>query len=183
MIQVILINGHPKSGKDKFVWYCKKYCKTMGIKVYNFSTVDKVKKVAKKLGWDGSKTDEARKFLADMKRIWTSYNDGPFKSTIKRIEKKINERSIFFIHCREPEEIKKFVDYYGDIITTLYLDKPGHVPDNPADKNVKNYKYQHWLDSNVSDDELQVCAENWIDSLVEQGLINKYIECDCEEKN
>ena len=109
MKQVIIINGNAKSKKDTFVYFCKKYCKNMDIKVYNFSTVDKVKKVAKKLGWDGQKTDEARKFLADMKRIWTNYNNGPFDSTIKRIEKKITDKSIFFIHCREPKKFKNLL--------------------------------------------------------------------------
>lgn len=173
MIKVIIINGYAKSGKDKFVYFCKKYCKTMDIKVFNYSTVDKVKKVAKKLGWDGSKTDEARKFLADMKRVWSSYNDGPFLTTVKRIEKKANGKSIFFVHCREPKEIKKFAQHYGDLMITLYLDKPGHIPDNPSDKNVKNYKYDYYIDSNITDDELQTSAENWIKTLDEQGLINK----------
>lgn len=173
MIQVILINGHPKSGKDKFVYFCKKHCKSMDIKVYNYSTVDKVKKAAKKLDWDGAKTDEARKFLADMKRIWTNFNDGPFNSTVKRIEKKANGDSIFFIHCREPKEIKKFAEHYGEFMITLYLDKPGHIPDNPADKNVKNYKYDYTIDSNIEDDDLKESAKLWINLLVEQGLINK----------
>lgn len=173
MIQVVIINGHPKSGKDKFVWFCKKYCKKMDIKIHNFSTVDKVKKAAKKLGWDGEKTDEARKFLADVKRVWTSYNDGPFNTTVERIDKKYKENSIFFVHCREPKEIKKFATHYGESMITVYLDKPGHIPDNTADKNVKNYNYDHYIDSNISDEELQESAIKWIDSLVEQGAINK----------
>lgn len=173
MVQVVIINGNAKSKKDTFVYFCKKYCKTMNIKVHNLSTVDKVKKIAKKLGWNGSKTDEARKFLSDMKRVWTNFNDGPFLTTIKRIDKKYTENSLFFIHCREPKEIKKFVDHYGEKITTLYLDKPGHVPNNSSDKNVKNYKYDYYIDTNVTDEEIQKSAENWIKTLDEQGLINK----------
>jgi len=173
MIKVIVLNGYAKSGKDKFVWYTKKYCKQMGIKVYNFSTVDKVKKVAKKLGWNGSKTDESRKFLADMKRVWTNYNDGPFLTTVKRIEKKSTDTSIFFIHCREPKEIQKFKNHFGDLMITLYLDKPGHIPDNTSDKNVKKYKYDYYIDSNISNEELKESTENWVNVLDEQGLINK----------
>ena len=70
------------------------------------------------------------------------------------------------------KEIQKFVDYYGDVIITLYLDKPGHIPDNPADKNVKNYKYDYYINTNIPDEEIQENAENWMISLVEQGLIN-----------
>lgn len=173
MTKVILINGHPKSGKDKFVEYCEKHSKKMGIKVHNLSTVDKVKKVAKKLGWDGKKTDKARKFLSDMKRLWTNFNDGPFISTVEKIEKDFTEKSIFFVHCREPKEIKKFADYYKDSMISLYLDKPGHIPDNTSDKNVKNYKYDYTIDSNIEDDELSESAKNWISSLIEQGKIKK----------
>lgn len=166
MVQVIIINGNAKSKKDTFVWYCKKHCKKSNIKVYNYSTVDKVKKVAKKLGWDGSKTDEARKFLSDMKKVWTSFNDGPFLTTVKRIEKKKTNNSIFFIHCREPKEIQKFVDHYGEMITTLLLDKPGHVPNNYSDKNVKNYEYHHYISTDMTDEEIEISAIDWIDSLL-----------------
>ena len=59
---IIVINGTGGSGKDTFVEYVSKYAK-----VYNFSSVDKVKEIAKLIGWTGTKTDKDRKFLSDLK--------------------------------------------------------------------------------------------------------------------
>ena len=44
--KIIVINGTGGSGKDTFVEYVSKYAK-----VYNFSSVDKVKEIAKLIGW------------------------------------------------------------------------------------------------------------------------------------
>lgn len=48
--KIIVINGTGGSGKDTFVEYVSKYAK-----VYNFSSVDKVKEIAKLIGWTGTK--------------------------------------------------------------------------------------------------------------------------------
>jgi len=48
--QIVVINGTGGSGKDTFVEFCSKYGKVM-----NFSSVDKVKEVARVIGWDGKK--------------------------------------------------------------------------------------------------------------------------------
>ena len=78
---IIVINGTGGSGKDTFVEYVSKYAK-----VYNFSSVDKVKEIAKLIGWTGTKTDKDRKFLSDLKK-----NNSNNKSinVIKSINKRI----------------------------------------------------------------------------------------------
>lgn len=162
MKNIIIINGYPHSGKDNFVEYCKAYAKIFNIKVYNISTVDKIKKIAKKLGWDGKKDDIGRKFLSELKRISIEYNDGPFVYTINKINKKIKNNSLFFVHCREASEIEKFKEYYKDNILTLYLDKDVYIPDNESDKNVKNYKYDVYINANVSKIELFELAKDFI---------------------
>lgn len=43
--QIVIINGTGGSGKDTFVEFCTKYGKIM-----NFSSVDKVKEIAKYIG-------------------------------------------------------------------------------------------------------------------------------------
>ena len=60
--QIIVINGTGGCGKTTFVELTQKYGK-----VINFSSVDKVKEVAKLIGWDGKKTEKDRKFLSDLK--------------------------------------------------------------------------------------------------------------------
>ena len=113
-MKVIIVNGSSSTGKDNFVNYFKKhYGKN---KCVNWSTIDKVKKISKRnFGWNGKKTDEARKFLSEIKRLWIEYNNGTFEDMVAKISKhysKLNESEkcdfIYFIHCREPYEIQKF---------------------------------------------------------------------------
>ena len=62
MKNIIIINGTGGSGKDTFVEFVSKYSK-----VFNFSSVDKVKEVARVIGWSGTKSEKDRKFLSDLK--------------------------------------------------------------------------------------------------------------------
>ena len=64
--QIVIINGTGGCGKDTFVSFVSKYKR-----VYNFSSIDKVKEIAKLIGWDGGKTDKDRKFLSDLKKLTT----------------------------------------------------------------------------------------------------------------
>jgi len=75
-VLLILINGANNSGKDQFVEFFAKHYK---FKTVNLSTIDRVKELSEQyFGWNGKKTEEARKFLAEMKRIWAEFNNGPF---------------------------------------------------------------------------------------------------------
>src|SRR5574344_1185644 len=99
---IVVINGTGGCGKDTFVEMVSKYNK-----VLNVSSVDKVKEVARLIGWDGGKTDKDRKFLFDLKTLTTEYNNMAFndiKSKSKTFE--TTEDEIMFIHIREPENIK-----------------------------------------------------------------------------
>ena len=148
---VIIINGAAGSGKDAFV---KNFTKASRCAVQNFSTVDDVKTLAKCMGWDGGKKhEEDRRFLSDLKDIWTRYNNGPFESVKMRIllgrilhnsecVRKKETGIIFFVHCREPEEIEKFKKEYGRRCRTLLIRRNGIKRfDNHADKNVENFDY------------------------------------------
>ena len=64
--QIVIINGTGGCGKDTFVSFVSKYKR-----VYNFSSIDKVKEIAKLIGWNGGKTDKDRKFLSDLKKLTT----------------------------------------------------------------------------------------------------------------
>jgi len=155
-MKIIILNGSSRVGKDQFANYFKKHYK---YKCVNWSTIDKVKKVSRRnFGWNGKKTDEARLFLSELKRIWTEFNDGPFEDMINKIdnhytklEKKDKQKVIYFIHCREPREIQKFVDKYNDkCITVLLKREDRDVPNNESDKNVANFNYD-FIINNVGD--------------------------------
>ena len=101
----IVINGAGGVGKDTLCELCANHFKVM-----NISSITPIKEIAKTVGWQGEKTDKARKFLADMKKLLVEYNDYPTAwAKEKYTEFLKSEYEILFVHIREPEEISKFV--------------------------------------------------------------------------
>jgi hypothetical protein len=158
-MKVVIVNGSARTGKDKFVNFFSKHYKH---DCFNWSTIDIVKEYAKKdFGWNGKKTDKARLFLSEIKRIWSDFNDGPFQYMVNKIENNQNsdtnnKNTIYFIHCREPKEIKKFVKKYkNDCITILLEREDRPVPNNNSDKNVKNFNYDVTIENNGNEKDLE----------------------------
>ena len=58
-MKVVIINGQGAAGKDSFV----NMCKLIDPKIQNYSTVDGVKDVARKMCWADDKSYKVRKFL------------------------------------------------------------------------------------------------------------------------
>lgn len=143
--QIIIINGTGGSGKDTFVELTKKYAK-----VVNFSSIDKVKEIAKVIGWDGSKNEKDRKFLSDLKRLTTEYNDMSFNN-IKLAVKEFNnsDNEIMFIHIREPEEIERTVKIFK--AKTLLVRRIGlaNITSNYSDANVEDYNYDYIIENST----------------------------------
>ena len=171
-MKVIIINGSSQTGKTNFSRFFKKNYKH---KCVIWSTIDKVKKVSKRnFGWDGKKTEEARKFLSELKRIWIEFNNGPFNDMVNKIsnhQSKLNDKDkknfIYLIDCREPYEIQKFVDKYGnDCITILLKRDDREVPNNLADKNVNNYNYDYIIKNNGDKKGLELNATNLIKKII-----------------
>jgi dephospho-CoA kinase len=156
-MKVIIINGSGGSGKDLFV----KLVSNIYIDCINLSTVDKIKEIAKNnFGWKGEKTNKSRKFLSDIKRVWKEYNDGPFNDIINKIktyeESNNNKDIIYFVHSREPKEIKNFVNYYKDKCVTLLIKRENiDIPNNDSDINVEKYNYDYIIKNNSSIEKLQ----------------------------
>jgi len=71
MKKILIINGSGGVGKDTFVELLSKYVPTL----VHISVVDPVKKIAKYIGWNGSKDEPSRKFLAELKFTIDGYND------------------------------------------------------------------------------------------------------------
>ena len=146
---VIIINGKGGSGKDTICDILNKH-----YPVTNISTITKVKQAARLIfGWDGrTKSDADRKFLSDLKDLWTKYNDGPFKYAYEQYKKFRDKpatayNEIMVIHVREPEEIEKLkkaigfdeVDCKTLLITSERTDDHGYG--NHADDDVDAYPY------------------------------------------
>lgn len=140
------------------------------------STVDFVKEVAKFCGWNGQKTPKDRKFLSDLKDILTQWDDIPYKDIMnsylgcKEIWKQFGyneEKCLYFIMCREPKEIQKFVDRLG--AKTLLVRREAveeTAQSNHADKEVFNYNYDITILNNGTLNELKDTAITFYDSFL-----------------
>ena len=156
--QVIIINGTGGSGKDTFVEFVSKYAK-----IFNFSSVDKVKEIAKAIGWDGQKTEKDRKFLSDLKRLTTEYNDMAFNSVKEAVNLFNNsDNEIMFIHIREPEEIKRAVSSFGAKALLVRREGLASITSNYSDASVENYEYD-FIIKNTTLENLDIQAEQFVE--------------------
>ena len=140
----VIINGKGGAGKDTLCEIASRHFRTM-----NVSSIDPVKKIAALGGWNGGKDDKSRKFLADLKKLFTDYNDLPTEYIYgKYLDFLSSSYEILFVHIREPEEIEKFrkkVDKSGGNCKTLLVtssrckDSYG----NSSDDLVENYNYDY----------------------------------------
>lgn len=143
--QVFIINGSGGVGKDTFV---ELVSKVFNLSVMNFSSVDKVKEIARIIGWTGGKTEKDRKFLSDLKLLCTDYNNMPFNSMSEKVKEFTeSDAAMLFLHIREPEEIEKARVAFGAKTVLIKRDAVKHITSNMADGNVFNYQYDIIIDN------------------------------------
>ena len=146
---VIIINGKGGCGKDTICDILEKHYPTKRI-----STITKVKEAARlTFGWKGGKDLKDRKFLSDLKDLWTDYNDGPFHYAFDEYRKFAEKpvaayNEILVFHVREPLEIKKLkdrIDLSGYVPCVTLLIKSPRTESveygNEADDLVNKYPY------------------------------------------
>ena len=174
---VVIINGKGKVGKDTLIdFVSERYC------TINISSIDIIKQVASELGWDGTKNEKSRKFLSDMKKISSEYNNFPIRYVIDEYRRfKFSNEYIMFVHIREPEEIDKFITNLKEdkffnndtsIISLLITkdDIDNVVYGNNSDDNVENYDYDFIYNNNLPLDEAK---EDFL-KFFEDMLFTKY---------
>ena len=168
--QIFIINGSGGCGKDTFVFFVSRYLPTM-----NYSSVDKVKAIAKMIGWNGGKTEKDRKFLSDLKLLCTDYNDMPFNSMKKKVEEFMESDyyNFLFLHIREPEEIEKAKNAFNAKTLLIKRDSIEHITSNMADANVFNYDYDIVIENNEGLEELDTKALALVIEFQEDYLDNK----------
>lgn len=165
-MKIICINGQGGVGKDTFVAYCAK--EVNGI--YNFSMVDGVKKIAKQIGWDGSKELKDRRFLSDLKDLTSRYNDFPFTSTLDAIRSlALNhispEELIIFIHSRESQDIGRWVKEYGAKTLLIRREEVEGKYNNHADDEVFIIEYDYIIKNNGTPEDLEEKAKIFINKI------------------
>ena len=168
--QVFIINGSGGCGKDTFVSLVSDISYTT-----NFSSVDKIKEIARSIGWTGGKTEKDRKLLSDLKLICTDYNDLPLNSMKDKFEGFLNSDSNFlFLHIREPEEIEKAKKIFNAKTILVKRNSVKHITSNMADANVFNYDYDIVINNDEGIEELRDKAYILVKDFKNNQLKNEY---------
>lgn len=170
--QIFIINGSGEVGKDTFVEFVSTELNDLFKKfhtVINFSSVDKVKEIAREIGWNGKKSEKDRKFLSDLKILTSEYCDMPFESMKSKVTEfmKDEESKFLFLHIREPEEIDRAVKEFGAKTILIIRDTVKHIVSNMADENVFNYHYDFVIDNNGTKEELNSKAKDFIQEVID----------------
>ena len=185
--KVVIINGKPQSGKDTFCKYAQGYCDDdESANTLIISSVDPLKEMLTQLGWDGTKTDNIRDMLMDMKQLWVQNQDGPtmflFNNILEFHKACTGEDNIVLVHIREPEEIKKLVNALTgfesmgiDVISLLIIRGSGEdTPNQPAETRrsddealINNYEYDVTINNDEDLIKLQELAAEFVDKLLE----------------
>lgn len=181
MNQVFIINGSGTCGKDSFISAIMTDIKKNGdeILVLNYSSVTKVKEVAKLIGWKGEKTERDRKFLSDLKLLTTEYNDMPLEDMKEAVSAFYDfapyTDKIVFLHIREPDEIDKAKKYFNAKTILVVRDEVEHITSNMADAGVYDYVYDIIIENNKDLDYLQnAIAPSFMDDYLQGNLKGLY---------
>lgn len=164
----IIINGVGGCGKDTLVEMLANYKK-----VKNISSITPVKQIAGYCGWSGEKTDKARKFLSDLKKVLTEYNEFPMQYLLSEQEDfLLSDEEFLFVHIREPHEIEKFKNASQTTTYALLItpreELKSKVYGNKSDDEVNNYDYDFTF---ANDKPLEIIEKEWID-FIENEIVN-----------
>lgn len=165
--KIFVINGSGGVGKDTFVELVSLEVNDIFKRfhtVWNYSSVDRVKEIAREIGWNGEKTEKDRKLLSDLKLMTSKYCDMPFGSLKNKVtEFQSDTKAVFlFLHIREPEEIKRAAKEFSAKSILVVRNQIPHIKSNMADRNVFNYDYDMVVDNNGTIEELRKMAKEFV---------------------
>ena len=138
---VIVINGKGGAGKDTVCDIVSRHYNAVSV-----SSITPIKEIASQYGWNGEKDNRARRFLADLKKAFSDYNDLPTAYLMDRYSDFMADanKEIMFAHIREASEISHFAEIIPTPLITLYIDRPGLGRfDNDSDDNAAMYEYDY----------------------------------------
>ena len=150
---IIVINGRGGCGKDTLCDIAAKY-----YPVKNVSSITPIKELATQAGWKGEKDAKSRKMLADLKQLFTEYNDLCNNYILSEADSFLeSDDNIMFVHIREGAEIAKFVSSAKDkcLCKTLLISRKtdnysNEALGNSADDCVNDFSYD-WTYENKAD--------------------------------
>lgn len=171
-MEVFIINGPAGAGKDTFIEQVASLCKLD--EVVSYSYADEAKRLATFAGWEGTKTEADRRFLAELCDSLQSWADIPFRACIRKYEEEVERGKckLLFFHVRKPGDIHRmtcfFREKFGVEVQTIYFYRDvKEVHSNIADSAVYSpFNYDIAVNNQYGLYELLIQARNFV---------NKYI--------
>ena len=170
--KILITNGMARSGKDTFAKYLNYLIPT-----YKYSSIDRVKEIARYCGWDGSKEERDRKFLSDLKVLTTKYSDMSFRDIAKQVDwfRNVDDHyKIMIIDIREPEEIDRAKHEFGAKTVLIENNQVKYIISNIADAGVFNYKYDYIVPNNGTLSEFMNVIEKFAKEKLEIEPLPEY---------
>lgn len=173
-MKIYIVNGYPGSGKTTFE---RMACKKLGGgRGFIHSTIDPIKEMANKIGWDGKKDAAGRRLLSDLKQAMNRYCN----YTMDQLEEIINviemtckivsiKDPVMFIDSREPDEIAAIKKLYNATTVLIVRNRPEEFS-NESDSNVNEYKYDLVIENTAGLEEFEETVDMF---LRVEGLIKE----------
>jgi hypothetical protein len=164
----IVMNGKGGVGKDTL-------CLSLSSRrVRNISSITPIKEIAANYGWNGEKDLRSRRFLAELKRVFTEYNDLPGRYLLEQYHAfAASSDEILFVHIREAEQIASFVQSVREaggacvaLLVRRDLPETAAGYGNHADDDVENYPYDIIFDNNRPIEQSSAAFSALINSLL-----------------
>lgn len=163
---IFIINGSGGVGKDTFIEFVND---EQTAKVINYSSVDRVKEIAREIGWTGRKTERDRKLLSDLKKLCSEYNDLPFLCMQEKVNEFLKSNcNILFLHIREPEEIERAKKSFQARTILIRRDNIEHIVTNVSDRDVFEYSYDFVINNDSDLTGLKRKAKEFVANLVQE---------------
>lgn len=173
MKEILIINGSGGVGKDTFVDKLSIYAK-----VIHTSIVNPTKELAKKIGWNGGKTEKDRKFLSDMKVLIDEYNDANYnqmKAIMQDFKDGKLNAEILCIDMREKHQIERAREEFGAKTVLVTRKTVPHITSNIADKGVFDMEYDYHIKNDGTLYDLDEKAKELLSELAKPKKYKKTI--------
>lgn len=161
--KIIVINGNGGVGKDTLIERLSHHGMDADT-IMNISSITPIKDIfvrstetLKNCGIDVrqiEKDSKLRKLFSDMKKAYDEYTNLSMNYLFQTVSSfLISDKTIMFVHIREPENIKTFKSIVKDIFhidakTILVVRDTNVVWNNSSDDEVANYEYDVVFDNN-----------------------------------
>lgn len=158
MINAVVINGVPRSGKDTVVEMLKDLLEDKQIIVSSFSMIDCCRKILKILGVEEQKTSEFRDKMASLKDYLQKVRL-PIKEVVRSVSL-LDSRNhhVVVIHAREPRDIEELrntllLGGLASFVYTVVVNRDTSLiadaqATNHADLGIRNFVYDISIENN-----------------------------------